>query len=207
MQIDVVNSAEREGRLARPERRGVRRPRQDRSDSRVGRARQRGRASRHARDEDPRDGQRHAARSRGGRRAPAARASARSAIRCGARAARSFGPQPRSYDYQLPKKVEKGALRAALTQKLRDGEVIVVDALSVGEIKTKAAAEMLRAARRRRQGAARRREARRQAGAVGAQHRGRAAAAEQPHQRARRDEHAPVVLTRAALEKLQEALG
>ena len=55
-----------------------------------------------------------------------------------------FGPQPRSYEYHLPKKVEKGALRAALTQKLRDGEVIVVDELSVGEIKTKAAAEMLR---------------------------------------------------------------
>jgi len=55
-----------------------------------------------------------------------------------------FGPQPRSYDYQLPKKVEKGALRAALTQKLRDGEVTVVEALSVAEIKTKAAAEMLR---------------------------------------------------------------
>ena len=56
----------------------------------------------------------------------------------------TFGPQPRSYDYSLPKKVEKGALRAALSQKLRDGAVIVVDALSVGEIKTKAAAEMLR---------------------------------------------------------------
>jgi large subunit ribosomal protein L4 len=55
-----------------------------------------------------------------------------------------FGPQPRSYEYQLPKKVEKGALRAALTQKLRDNEVVVVDALSVGEIKTKAAAEMLK---------------------------------------------------------------
>jgi large subunit ribosomal protein L4 len=55
-----------------------------------------------------------------------------------------FGPQPRSYEYQLPKKVEKGALRAALTQKLRDGAVIVVDALSVGEIKTKAAVEMLK---------------------------------------------------------------
>src|ERR687896_832140 len=55
-----------------------------------------------------------------------------------------FGPQPRSYEYQLPKKVEKGALRAALAQKLRDGEVIVVDALTVGEIKTKAAAEMLK---------------------------------------------------------------
>jgi large subunit ribosomal protein L4 len=55
-----------------------------------------------------------------------------------------FGPQPRSYEYQLPKKVEKGALRAALTQKLRDGEVTVVDALSVAEIKTKAATELLR---------------------------------------------------------------
>jgi large subunit ribosomal protein L4 len=55
-----------------------------------------------------------------------------------------FGPQPRSYEYQLPKKVEKGALRAALTQKLRDGQVIVVDALSVSEIKTRAAAEMLK---------------------------------------------------------------
>ena len=55
-----------------------------------------------------------------------------------------FGPQPRSYEYQLPKKVEKGALRAALSQRLRDGAVIVVDALSVAEIKTKAAAEMLK---------------------------------------------------------------
>jgi large subunit ribosomal protein L4 len=55
-----------------------------------------------------------------------------------------FGPQPRSYDYHLPRKVEKGALRAALTQKLQDGAVTVVDGLTVGEIKTKAAAEMLR---------------------------------------------------------------
>src|SRR3989449_4814842 len=55
-----------------------------------------------------------------------------------------FGPQPRSYDYQLPKKVEKGALREALTQKLQDGAVIIVDALSVADIKTKAAVAMLR---------------------------------------------------------------
>ena len=55
-----------------------------------------------------------------------------------------FGPRPRSYEYQLPRKVEKGALRAALTQKLRDNAVTVVDALSVAEIKTKAAAEMLK---------------------------------------------------------------
>src|SRR5512145_3220592 len=55
-----------------------------------------------------------------------------------------FGPQPRSYEYQLPKKVEKGALRAALSQRLRDGAVVVVDALTVSEIKTKAAAELLK---------------------------------------------------------------
>jgi large subunit ribosomal protein L4 len=55
-----------------------------------------------------------------------------------------FGPQPRSYEYQLPKKVEKGALRAALAAKLQAGDVIVVDALSAEEIKTKAAAAMLK---------------------------------------------------------------
>ena len=60
-----------------------------------------------------------------------------------------FGPQPRSYEYQLPKKVEKGALRAALTQKLRDGQVLIVEALSVAEVKTKAAAELLRSEERR----------------------------------------------------------
>ena len=30
-----------------------------------------------------------------------------------------FGPQPRSYEYQLPKRVEKGALRAAISAKLQ----------------------------------------------------------------------------------------
>jgi large subunit ribosomal protein L4 len=55
-----------------------------------------------------------------------------------------FGPQPRSYDFHLPRKVEKGALRAALSQRLRDGAVVVVDALSVTDIKTKPAAELLR---------------------------------------------------------------
>ena len=54
-----------------------------------------------------------------------------------------FGPQPRSYEYQLPRKVEKGALRAALAAKLQDGAVVVVDALTVADIRTRAAAEML----------------------------------------------------------------
>ena len=55
-----------------------------------------------------------------------------------------FGPQPRSYDYQLPKKVEKGALRAALAAKIQGGALIVVDALSASEVKTKAAVGMLK---------------------------------------------------------------
>src|SRR4051812_37918599 len=55
-----------------------------------------------------------------------------------------FGPQPRSYEYKLPKKVEIGALRAALAEKLKDGRVIVVDALAAGEIKTRAAADTLK---------------------------------------------------------------
>jgi large subunit ribosomal protein L4 len=55
-----------------------------------------------------------------------------------------FGPQPRSYEYTLPKQVERGALRAALAQKMKDGQLVVVDALTAGEVKTKAAADMLK---------------------------------------------------------------
>jgi large subunit ribosomal protein L4 len=55
-----------------------------------------------------------------------------------------FGPQPRSYDFKLSKKVERGALRAALAAKVQAGELVVVDALAAGEIKTKAASELLR---------------------------------------------------------------
>jgi large subunit ribosomal protein L4 len=54
-----------------------------------------------------------------------------------------FGPQPRSYDFALPKKVERGALRTALAAKMRAGEVIVVDELRAEEKKTKRAAELL----------------------------------------------------------------
>src|SRR5215831_10730559 len=55
-----------------------------------------------------------------------------------------FGPQPRSYAYQLPKKGERGALRSALAQKVRDGALVLVDQLAASEVKTKAAAEMLK---------------------------------------------------------------
>jgi large subunit ribosomal protein L4 len=53
-------------------------------------------------------------------------------------------PRPRSYDFKLSKKVELGALRSALSEKLKAGEVIVVEALGVSEIKTKAAVELLK---------------------------------------------------------------
>ena len=54
-----------------------------------------------------------------------------------------FGPQPRGYGFALPKKVGRGALRAALAQKMHEGAIVVVDTLAAGAIKTKAAAEML----------------------------------------------------------------
>ncbi len=54
-----------------------------------------------------------------------------------------FGPMPRSYAFSVPKKVEIGALRAALSEKLRDNQLVVVDALAAGEVKTKAALALL----------------------------------------------------------------
>ena len=55
-----------------------------------------------------------------------------------------FGPQPRSYAFELPKKVQRGALRAALAQKAQDGALVVVDKLEAAEKKTKATAAMLK---------------------------------------------------------------
>ena len=53
-------------------------------------------------------------------------------------------PRPRSYDFKLSKKVERGALRAALAEKMKDGALVVVDALAASEIKTKAAVDLLK---------------------------------------------------------------
>ena len=57
-----------------------------------------------------------------------------------------FGPQPRSYSYRLPRRVSRGALRAALRQRLSEGVVTVVDresALTLDEPRTQLAAERL----------------------------------------------------------------
>lgn len=48
-----------------------------------------------------------------------------------------FGPQPRDYSYAMPKKARAAALRAALTQRLSEGAVKVVEQLPVDEPKTR----------------------------------------------------------------------
>jgi large subunit ribosomal protein L4 len=53
------------------------------------------------------------------------------------------GPVPRDYSYKLPRKMLQGALRSALSSKLRDGELKVVQAFNFADHKTKAAAAAL----------------------------------------------------------------
>ena len=50
---------------------------------------------------------------------------------------RSFGPHPRDHSIDLPKKVRALALRHALSAKAKDGGIVVVDAFSVTDAKTK----------------------------------------------------------------------
>ncbi len=47
------------------------------------------------------------------------------------------GPQPRDYGYKLPKKMMLGALRSALSAKLRDGELKVVQEFNLADHKTR----------------------------------------------------------------------
>jgi large subunit ribosomal protein L4 len=56
---------------------------------------------------------------------------------------RSFGPTPRSHAIDLPKKVRALALRHALSAKAQDGGIIVLDAVSAKDAKTKAVREQL----------------------------------------------------------------
>lgn len=55
------------------------------------------------------------------------------------------GPNPRDYTQQMPKKMRQLARRSALALKARENELVVVDDLSFGEIKTKPFAAMLKA--------------------------------------------------------------
>jgi large subunit ribosomal protein L4 len=47
------------------------------------------------------------------------------------------GPQPRSYEYQFPKKKLMGALRSAVASKINDGKLTVVENFEVAEAKTR----------------------------------------------------------------------
>ncbi|CAM3582592.1 50S ribosomal protein L4 [Marinicrinis lubricantis] len=54
-----------------------------------------------------------------------------------------FGPTPRSYSYKLPKKVRRLAVRSALSSKVIDNEIVVLDQLVMEQPKTKQFAEIL----------------------------------------------------------------
>ena len=47
------------------------------------------------------------------------------------------GPQPRDWSSKLPKKMRRGALRSALSERLREGNLIVLDEINLGIAKTK----------------------------------------------------------------------
>jgi large subunit ribosomal protein L4 len=49
----------------------------------------------------------------------------------------THGPQPKDYSYKLPRKMLLGALKSALSAKLRDGELRVVNEFKIGEPKSK----------------------------------------------------------------------
>ncbi|HEY8450372.1 MAG TPA: 50S ribosomal protein L4 [Bacillota bacterium] len=54
-----------------------------------------------------------------------------------------FGPQPRDYRQRMPKQMRRAALKSALSAKLRDGEITVVEGLQLEEPKTRQIAEVL----------------------------------------------------------------
>lgn len=54
-----------------------------------------------------------------------------------------FGPSPRDYNYELPKKARRQALKSALSAKIQAGELKILDVLTLPEIKTKAMVEIL----------------------------------------------------------------
>jgi large subunit ribosomal protein L4 len=55
------------------------------------------------------------------------------------------GPKPRDYEYHLPKKAVRAATRMAILSKFQDQEALVIDELSLLEIKTRHVADILKA--------------------------------------------------------------
>ena len=57
----------------------------------------------------------------------------------------AFGPKPRSYRVSINKKAKRAALKGALTSKVKDGELIIVNSIATDEFKTKTIINMLKA--------------------------------------------------------------
>lgn len=57
----------------------------------------------------------------------------------------ALGPKPRKYAFSVNKKVKRLAMKSALSSKVLDSELIVVDSIAMSEYKTKAMVEMLKA--------------------------------------------------------------
>lgn len=57
----------------------------------------------------------------------------------------ALGPKPRSYRFEINKKVKRIALQSAFSSKVETGDMIVVDAITATEYKTKVMANMLKA--------------------------------------------------------------
>jgi large subunit ribosomal protein L4 len=55
------------------------------------------------------------------------------------------GPKPRDYEYHLPKKAVRAATRMAILSKFQDNEALVLDELSLSEVKTKQVVALLKA--------------------------------------------------------------
>ncbi|MCR4768165.1 MAG: 50S ribosomal protein L4 [Saccharofermentans sp.] len=56
-----------------------------------------------------------------------------------------FGPNPRSYSYTVPKKIKRLALKSALSSKVADQKLIVIENMDLDEVKTSAVAKALKA--------------------------------------------------------------
>ncbi|MDR1545421.1 MAG: 50S ribosomal protein L4 [Deltaproteobacteria bacterium] len=55
-----------------------------------------------------------------------------------------FGPKPRDYSWRPPSRIRREALRVVLSAKLRESELVVLDAFSLDQIKTKAFAQAMK---------------------------------------------------------------
>jgi len=55
----------------------------------------------------------------------------------------TFGPQPRSYAFRMPRKQRRLAIKSALTAKLQDGELIVLDSINFEVPKTKSILKLM----------------------------------------------------------------